>query len=78
MINLTDQFEQASKLEELARREAIKNQQRNKENPLIIDGKRHCLDCEDEILPLRVKSVNAVRCIGCQVHHEALERHQRS
>jgi hypothetical protein len=78
MNNLSDQFDQASKLEELARKEAIKNQQRTKEKPLVINGVRCCLDCEEAVAPLRVKSVDAVRCIGCQVHHEALQKHQRN
>ena len=74
---MADQFDQASKLEELERTQAIKKQQRSKEKPLIIKGVRHCLDCEELILPARIRSVNAVRCINCQVHHEALQKHQK-
>lgn len=74
---MTDQLDQARKLEELARTAAMKKQQQNKEKPLVIKGVRHCLDCEITVSAVRVKSVDAVRCIDCQIHHEALKRHQR-
>ena len=77
VINLTDQFDQASKLEQLAIDKAMQNHQQKKEKPLIIHGLHCCLDCEEEVEPERVKSVDAVRCISCQVHHEALQKHQR-
>lgn len=77
MIKLTDQFDQASELEQLALDKAMQNHKQTKEKPLIINGVRHCLDCEDLVLPARVQSVDAVRCISCQVHHEALQKHQR-
>lgn len=74
---MTDQLDQASTLEQNARDYALKKQQQQKEKPLIINGVRCCLDCE-EIIPIqRVKSVNAVRCITDQVHHEALQKHYR-
>lgn len=74
---MADQFDQASKLENLARTQALKNHQQQKEKPLIINGVRHWLDCEEPIPLERVKSVDAVRCITDQVHHEALQKHQR-
>jgi RNA polymerase-binding transcription factor DksA len=74
---LTDQFDQASKLEQLAISKALQNHQQQKEKPLVINDVRCCLDCEDSIALRRVKSVDAVRCIGCQVHHEALQKHKR-
>jgi RNA polymerase-binding transcription factor DksA len=77
VINLTDQFDQASKLEQLAISKALQNHQQQKEKPLVINGVRCCLDCGEPILLKRVKSVDAVRCIGCQVHHEALQKHKR-
>jgi RNA polymerase-binding transcription factor DksA len=77
VIKLSDQFDLASKLEDLARTTAIKNQQRNREKPLVINGVRHCLDCEEQIPLERVKSVDAVRCITDQVYHEALQKHNR-
>lgn len=78
MIKLTDQFDHASKLEQLAISKALQNHQQKKEKPLVIGGVRCCLDCEEEVEPQRIKSVDAVRCISCQVHHEALQKHQRN
>jgi RNA polymerase-binding transcription factor DksA len=75
---VTDQFDQASKLQQLAIDKAMQNHQQKKEKPLIINGIYCCLDCEDTIAAKRVQLVNAVRCINCQVHHEALQKHQRS
>jgi RNA polymerase-binding transcription factor DksA len=77
VIRLTDQFDQASKLEQLAISKALQNHQQQKEKPLVINGVRCCLDCGEPILLERVKSVDAVRCITDQVHHEALQKHQR-
>ena len=79
MINLADQFDQASTLEQQDRELALQKQQQNKEQPLVINGVRCCLDCPTyvAILPKRIKAVNAVRCISCQVHHEASQKHQR-
>lgn len=79
MINLADQFDQASKSEQRDRELALQKQQQNKEQPLVINGVRCCLNCPTyvAILPARIKSVDAVRCIGCQVQHEALQKHQR-
>ena len=75
---MSDQFDQASKLEQLAIDKAMQNHQQQKEKPLVINGVRCCLDCEEPILLERVKSVDAVRCITDQVHHEALQKHQRN
>jgi RNA polymerase-binding transcription factor DksA len=75
--NLTDQFDHASKLEQLAISKALQNHQQRKEKPLVINGVRCCLDCGEPILLERVKSVDAVRCITDQVYHEALQKHQR-
>ena len=74
---MADQFDQASKLEELARDTALKKQQQKKEKPLIINGIRHCLGCEIEVLPARIKSVDAVRCVMCQMFHESTQKKQR-
>ena len=73
-MNLTDQLDQASTLEQSARDYALKKQQQQKEKPLIINGVRCCLDCEIEVLPARIKSVDAVRCVMCQVFHESITR----
>jgi len=75
---LADQFDRASNNEQRDREFALKKQQQQKEKPFILFGVRHCLDCSGIILSARIKSVNAVRCIDCQVHHEALQKHQRN
>jgi len=74
---LSDQLDEASELEQKVRDIALKKQQQQKEKPLFIKGVRCCLDCE-EVIPIeRVNSVDAVRCIMCQVFHEATQKHQR-
>lgn len=77
VINLPDQFDQASKLAQLEISKALENHQQRKERPLVIKGVRCCLDCEIAVEPKRVKLVDSIRCISCQVHHEALQKHQR-
>jgi hypothetical protein len=74
---LADLADKASLLEQHWRENAIKNQQQQKVKPLIVDGVRCCLVCEEHVLPARIASVNAVRCIGCQVIYEANQKHQR-
>jgi hypothetical protein len=77
VISLTDQFDQASKLAQLEISKALQNHQQRKEKPLVINGVRCCLDCEIAVEPKRVTLVDSIRCIGCQVHHEALQKYQR-
>lgn len=74
---MTDQLDQASKLEQQSRELALKNRHSQQEKPLVINGIRSCLDCEEPVEPPRIKLVNAVRCIMCQVFHEATQKHQR-
>ena len=71
-----DDVDNAQIHEEQTRERGIHNAvQQLKEVPLIINGKRVCLDCENEINPKRVEAVNAVRCEFCQPYFE--KRSQR-
>lgn len=74
---MVDLLDRASGIEERQRELALKRQQSKKEKPLIIDGVRCCLNCEDIIPIARVKAVDAVRCITDQVLYEASQKHLR-
>ena len=74
---MTDILDQASKLEEQQRAASLAKQQANREKPLIINGVRCCLGCEITVPNERIKAVDAVRCIPCQVHEEAIQKHYR-
>jgi len=66
-----DEADSAQIYEEQARERGIRNAtQQHNEAPLIINGKRVCIDCEEEINPKRVEAVNAIRCEECQPFHE--------
>ena len=71
---MTDIIDKASKIEQMQRDNALNNT-RVKQIPLIINGVRCCKECEEPILPSRIKSVNAVRCISCQELHEHQQKH---
>ena len=44
---------------------------RKKEKPLLINGRRVCLDCENEISQQRIQALpDAVRCTICQEFFE--------
>jgi len=46
------------------------------DDPLIVDGRRRCVDCERIIPQARLKVVpQAVRCIGCQTKKEEHDHH---
>lgn len=66
-----DEADCAQVFEEQTRERGIRNAaQQLKETPLFINGKRACLDCEEEINPKHVEAVNAVRCELCQPFYE--------
>jgi len=67
---MSDPIDRANKIEEQQREQALKQQRSTQEKPCIVDGLRVCLDCDERILPLRVESVNAVRCLECQTFEE--------
>ncbi|MBL4831610.1 MAG: TraR/DksA C4-type zinc finger protein [Aliivibrio sp.] len=71
---MTDAVDQASTLEQLQRDNALQANQQH-ETPLIINGIRRCLACEETILTARINAVNAVRCINCQELHEHQQKH---
>lgn len=74
---MVDLLDRASSVEQRQRELALKQQQSKKEQPLIIDGVRCCLNCE-EIIPIeRVNAVDAVRCITDQILYEASQKHLR-
>lgn len=67
-----DQFDRAQQLEQLQRDQALTAaRQQPKEQPLVMNGKRVCVDCEDEIKAARLIHIpNAIRCVSCQVDFE--------
>ncbi len=66
-----DEADNAQVYEEQTRERGISNaRQQHKEPALIINGKRMCIDCEDEINPKHVEAVNAIRCQHCQPFYE--------
>lgn len=74
---MTDILDQASRVEAQSLAASLAQQQANREKPLIIKGVRSCLNCEVAITPERIAAVNAVRCLHCQVHEEAIQKHYR-
>ena len=72
----------AGKLNEVYQKAALAKQQadaRTQETPLVVDGVRLCLDCEDAIPAERLQRMPyAVRCVHCQQTHEAREKAGRS
>lgn len=45
------------------------------DDPLIVNGKRRCVDCEKIVPQKRLKAnPQAVRCIGCQTEKEGKNR----
>jgi len=76
---MSDIADQAEHQEEMARNLVIKSHQnRQKEQPdFDNDGNRVCIDCGDLITNLRIKAVNAVRCIYCQQIKETKEKSGR-
>jgi len=71
-----DEFDLAQRHEQIFREDAIRKALTTQpEEPLIIDGHRHCLHCEKRIPRKRLKvKPDAMRCVGCQ---EILERRSR-
>jgi phage/conjugal plasmid C-4 type zinc finger TraR family protein len=70
-----DVIDRANEIMEFHRVEALKDElnsrYRNLEKPLIIDGVRCCLDCEEPISEKRLRvQPYAVRCTGCQGRKE--------
>jgi len=66
-----DEADSAQVYEEQTRERGIRNAtQQHKEPALVINGKRMCVDCEEEINPKRVEAVNAIRCEHCQPYYE--------
>jgi len=66
-----DEADRAQIYEEQARERGIRNATlQHDAPPLIIGGKRACVDCEEEINPKRVEAVNAIRCEVCQPFYE--------
>lgn len=74
-----DIIDHASELNEYHRanapRAALSTSCRTAETPLIIDGRRCCLDCETPIPEKRLTHMpHAVRCTRCQDKHERTAR----
>ncbi|WP_085299268.1 TraR/DksA C4-type zinc finger protein [Cognaticolwellia mytili] len=67
---MADQFDQAAKLEQQALDIALSSHKPVKEQSLIIDGIRICLDCAIPVPQVRIEAVDAVRCVDCQTLNE--------
>ncbi|PWW41609.1 TraR/DksA family transcriptional regulator [Idiomarina loihiensis] len=67
-----DQFDRAQKLEQIHRDRAINAAKRRpSEQPMFVEGIQVCIDCLDDIDPVRLKHIpDAVRCISCQQDYE--------
>ncbi len=66
------QFEQAQALTERLTQAGIEQTtQRPTEPPLVVDGQRLCLYCEDPLTEARLAAnPAAVRCVECQNDHD--------
>lgn len=72
---MPDEFDRAQELEQLQRDQALHNQlNQPTHKPLIIDGVRCCLGCEEDISERLKVLPNAVRCVICQEQFE--KQHQ--
>ncbi|PCJ88590.1 MAG: conjugal transfer protein TraR [Thiotrichaceae bacterium] len=75
---MTDVLDRATETEMRNSELALRNQQesaRQTESPLIIEGNRCCLDCEDVVPKKRLKAYpDAVRCVYCQEDFELKEK----
>jgi phage/conjugal plasmid C-4 type zinc finger TraR family protein len=69
-----DECDVAAELQQMDREGGLRVALRaahHREQPLVIDGERCCLDCEEPIEPERLAAnPGAVRCVGCQHKHE--------
>ncbi len=66
-----DLIDNACELEERQRQQAIDaHQANNAHRPLLIDGVRVCLDCEEDIHERLAALPTAVRCLLCQEQYE--------
>ena len=74
--NNTDPLDRASRTSELMIAHSLDaHKNRPKEEPLIIDGVRCCVDCEEPIPVRRIELLpDAVRCVECQEVHEQYKR----
>lgn len=66
------QFEQAQALTEQITRAGIEQAlQCHLEAPLELNGRRLCLNCDEELSLARLNAnPNAVRCVECQTDHD--------
>lgn len=72
---MPDEIDEAQEREEFYRTMLLKKalEKINEEDPLIINGRRHCLDCEQPIPKKRLRAnPEARRCIFCQTRKERL------
>ncbi len=74
---MSDQFDQAAKLEQQDRERSLATHKANQEKPLVINGQRYCLDCEIRVPKQRIEACNAVRCIECQTLNEIKHKQGR-
>ena len=74
MVDIIDNVN-ANIEEQLARQ--ISKQRAKKNEPCLVIGNTHyCIDCDNEINPLRIKHLpNASRCIDCQAIAEHKGKH---
>ncbi len=66
-----DIIDNACALEEFQRQQALKNHKKSHgQQPLIINGVRVCLDCEEPITARISILPTVVRCLPCQQDYE--------
>jgi len=64
---VTDQIDQACKLEQKQREQALAACEMPIEKPNELHGHRYCLDCDIELSTNRlIANPKAVRCVECQ------------
>lgn len=67
-----DVVQRAEDLTRNSAAETIIRHARPDQEPLTIDGKRHCVDCRQEIPAERLEAKpDAIRCCPCQKGHDA-------
>lgn len=72
---MSDIIDQANRLAEWHREKAILESKKPSVQPSILNvrqGVRHCVDCDEEIPPARIKAIpNASLCAPCTAIREA-------
>ncbi|PJG82120.1 molecular chaperone DnaK [Caviibacterium pharyngocola] len=70
---MSDQLDRASEFEELVRQQSI---QKHRLKMIDKSAVRFCIDCEDELPPLR-QQMGCNRCVNCQTIIEQRQRNYK-